>query len=92
MSLISPTASRPLIRRIRQGQWNASLQFYRSYSTPRNPRSAEEEAATVRGNRAARARLEEHKKLYNASQNEYKEGRTFEGKTLGGKGPQLEAE
>jgi phosphatidylserine decarboxylase len=84
MSLFPLAASRSLIRRQCQGQCNASLHIYRSYSTPRDPRIAEEEAATVRGNRAARARLEAHEAQVEAAKHEYQEGRKFEGDTLTG--------
>jgi hypothetical protein len=84
MPLTSLTASRSISKRILQSQWNGSLGVYRNYSRSRDPKIAEEEAATVRGNRAARARLEEHRRGQDAGEQEYKEGKTFEGKTLSG--------
>lgn len=73
----------------RQCAGSCSSSLLRRYSTPRDPRQAENEAATVRGNRAARARLEAHQQTLNGGErkeqySDYQEGRTFEGDTLGG--------
>lgn len=85
MSLVSSKTVRLVAARQGQSQHAAVLhQIYRSYSTPRDPRQAESEAATVRGNRAARARLESHQRAIDEGRHEYEESRTYEGKTLAG--------
>lgn len=83
--LVPLTISRHVVR----GYWPRHhvglIQSYRCYTTPRDPLEAEKEAATVRGHRAARARLEKYQQEVEATSrdNNGKE-RPYAGSTLGG--------
>lgn len=80
----------PSVQRLPYVHASASLCILRTYST-RNPRQAEQEAGTVRGNRAARAQMEAfgreqggRRSYDDGEQKEYKEGRAYAGDTLAG--------
>lgn len=86
MSLVSLKTARLIAARQSRSHQQAAVlhQIYRCYSTPRNPEQAEKEAATVRGNRAARERLESHQRSLNKGKDDYHNGTKFEGGTFAG--------
>jgi hypothetical protein len=93
VSLVHLRATRTLVARQGPGHQRAILhQISRCYSTPRNPEEAEREAATVRGNRAARGRLESHQRTINEGGSAYHEGTKFEGKSFAGENIYANAE
>lgn len=85
MSFCTITPVRVITQRRGGAAWHTqNIGLIRLYSTPRDPLQAEAEAATVRGNRAARARLEAHQRIHDGKQPAQGQGGKFEGKTLAG--------